>query len=96
MGVTTYVLLVLQALVGFTQYFTPALYGGEENAKKVWKYHRLSGYVIFVLMLATVAAATRTYYVEHFLHLQLWAVIVAAVVILLGVVPRIKKQKLGL
>jgi cytochrome b561 len=95
LGVTTYALLVVQALVGFTQYFVPQLYGGVENAKKVWKYHRASGYVVFVLMLLTVAAATKTTYNKNVLHIQLWAVIVAAIIILAGIVPRIKKQKLG-
>jgi len=82
--------------VGFTQYFTPALYGGEENAKKIWKYHRGSGYVVFTLALVTVAAATQTTYNKHVLDIKLWAVIVASVITLAGIVPRIKKQKLGL
>jgi hypothetical protein len=87
---------VLQALVGFTQYFVPQLYGGVDNAKKVWKYHRASGYAVFVLALVTVAAATKTTYNNNVLGIQLWAVIVAAVITLAGIVPRIKKQKLGL
>jgi peptidoglycan/LPS O-acetylase OafA/YrhL len=73
----------------------PQLYGGEANAKKVWKYHRASGYVVFALMLATVAAATQTTYNRNVLDIKLWAVIVAAVLTLAGIVPRIKKQKLG-
>jgi hypothetical protein len=73
----------------------PQLYGGEANAKKVWKYHRASGYVVFTLMLATVAAATQTTYNRNVLDIKLWAVIVAAVLTLAGIVPRIKKQKLG-
>jgi type IV secretory pathway TrbD component len=67
-----------------------------ENAKKVYKYHRAGGYVILTTALATVAAATQTDYVKGILGIQLWAVIVASVVTLAGVLPRIKKQKLGL
>jgi len=95
LGLITYILLILQALVGVTQYFVPQIYGGVDNAKKIYKYHRIAGYTIFVLTLATVAAATQTYYNKHFLHIQLWTVIVASVITLAGVVPRIRLSKFG-
>ena len=82
--------------MGITQYYTPGLYGSVDNAKSVYKYHRMSGYVLLVLSFCTVAAATQTDFNKGVLHIQLWAVIVAAVITLVGVVPRIKKQKLGL
>jgi len=96
LGLITYILFLLQALVGFTQFFTPKLYGGVENAKKIYRYHRLSGYVVLTVALATVCAATQTDYSLGVLGIQLWAVIVASVITLAGVFPRIKKQKLGL
>ena len=96
MGLITYVLLLVQATIGFTQYFVPQLYGSIDTAKKIYKYHRMSGYVILTLGLATVAAATQTDYSKEILHIQLWAVVVASVITLAGVLPRIKKQKLGL
>jgi hypothetical protein len=96
LGLITYIFLGIQALVGFTQYFVPKLYGGANNAKSIYKWHRLSGYVILVLMLATVAAATQTDTGRGFLKLKLWAVLVGSVLILIGVIPRIKKQKFGL
>jgi len=96
LGLITYLLMIIQAMVGFTQFFVPQLYGGEENAKKIWKYHRMSGYVVFTLALATVCAATQTTYNKNVLDIKLWAVIVASVITLAGIVPRIKKQKLGL
>ncbi|GAB7352229.1 hypothetical protein MBLNU459_g2703t1 [Dothideomycetes sp. NU459] len=95
LGLITYILLLLQALIGFTQYFVPALYGGEDNAKKLYKYHRVGGYLILVLLLATVAAATQTDFNKNVLQMQLWAVIVASVITLIGILPRIKKQKFG-
>ena len=96
MGLITYIFFVLQALVGITQYYAPGLYGGVDNAKAIYKYHRMSGYVLLILAFATVAAATQTDYNKTTLHIQLWAVIVAAVITLVGVLPRIKKQKMGL
>lgn len=96
LGLTTYIVFAIQAIVGITQYYFPALYGGVENAKKVWKYHRMSGYVLLVLSFATVAAATQNGYGMGVAKLKLWAVIVTSVVVLVGVLPRVKKQKLGL
>lgn len=51
--------------------------------------------MILLLMLATVCAATQTDYNRNVLQIQLWAVIVAAVITLAGVLPRVKKQKFG-
>ncbi|KAI9801464.1 MAG: hypothetical protein M1833_002696 [Piccolia ochrophora] len=96
LGLITYIFLALQVIVGFTQYYTPSIYGGANNAKKLYKYHRISGYIILILMLATVAAATQTDFNKGVLHIRLWAVILTSVLILVGVFPRIKKQKLGL
>jgi len=96
LGLTTYIVLAIQAFVGFTQYYTPSLYGGVDNAKSLYKYHRISGYVVLILLLATVAAATQTDFNKTTLGIKLWAVLVTAVLVLLGVIPRIKKQKLGL
>ena len=62
----------------------------------MYKYHRMSGYVLLVLTFATVAAATQTDYNKNVLNIQLWAVLVAEVITLVGVLPRIKKQKLGM
>jgi hypothetical protein len=95
LGLVTYILVVIQALVGITQFFTPGLYGGEDNAKALYKYHRLSGYVILLVMLATVCAATQTDYNRNVLEIQLWAVVVAAVIVVLGVGARIKLFKFG-
>ena len=95
-GLITYILLLIQSLVGFTQYFTPSLYGDISTAKSIYKYHRLSGYLVLLLMLATIAAATWTPFNVNALHIKSWAVIVCAVLLLIGIIPRIKKQKLGL
>lgn len=94
LGLITYIFIILQALWGGAQFFVPNVFGGEEKAKRVYKYHRWSGYVIFTLGLATVCAATQTTYNKHVLHIQLWAVIVASIIALAGLLPRIKKQKM--
>lgn len=95
LGLITYILVIIQAFVGITQYFLPGLYGGVENAKKLYKYHRVSGYVILVVMLATVCAATQTTFNKNVLQMQLWATVVASVIVLVGVAPRIRRNKFG-
>ena len=82
--------------MGIAQYYTPSVFGSKDAAKSIYKYHRMSGYVLLVLSFATVAAATQTGFNVNVLHIQLWAVVVASVITLIGVLPRIKKQKLGL
>lgn len=96
LGLTFYVLVYIQAIVGFTQYYVPQLYGGVDNAKKVYKYHRVGGYVIATLGLATICAASWTTYSLYVAHIQHWAVIVASVLVLVGVIPRIRLSKFGL
>jgi len=96
LGLITYILIVIQALVGFAQYFIPStVFGSVENGKKIYKYHRISGYLILLVALATICAATQTTLNENVLHIQLWAIIVASALVVVGVVPRIKKAKLG-
>ncbi|EHY53525.1 hypothetical protein HRR83_003730 [Exophiala dermatitidis] len=96
MGLVAYILIFLQWLVGFTSFFAPELvYRSVDRAKSIYKYHRIAGYTILTFLLAVVAAATTTPYNVHVLHIKLWAVLVAAVFVLLGVIPRIKKHKLG-
>jgi membrane protein YdbS with pleckstrin-like domain len=58
-------------------------------------FSRISGYLILTLSLATIVAATQTGFNEMVLHIKLWAVTVASVLVLIGIVPRIKKHKLG-
>lgn len=56
---------------------------------------RASGYILLVLFLVVIGLATDTAFNNNVLHIKLWPVIVAGVLVLLGVIPRIKKHKLG-
>ncbi|KAI2610932.1 eukaryotic cytochrome b561-domain-containing protein [Hypoxylon fragiforme] len=96
LGVIASFWLLAQYIVGFTMFGLPQLYGGEANAKKMWKYHRSSGYVLLLFLAATVVSATQTDYNIGVLKLKLWAMIVISVLLVIGVFPRIKKHKLGL
>lgn len=96
LGLITYIFLLIQWFVGATQFFYPQLYGSVEKAKSIYKYHRISGYVIFAMLTATVCAATWTDYNLMILKIHHWSVITASVILLAGLYARIKKQKLGL
>ena len=96
MGLITFILIIIQALIGFVQFYVPkTVLGSVDNGKALYKYHRMSGYLILLVSLATICAATQTAFNNNVLHMQLWAVIVASVLVVLGVVPRMKKQKFG-
>lgn len=95
LGLTTYILVAIQAFVGITQFFLPGMYGGIDNAKALYKYHRLSGYAIILVMLATICAATQTDFNKTVLGMQLWAVIAASVIVILGLGARIRLSKFG-
>jgi Eukaryotic cytochrome b561 len=96
MGLVTLILIIVQALIGFAQFYIPStVLGSVENGKKLYTYHRMSGYVILLMLLATVCAATQTDFNKNKLHIRLWAVLVASILVVVGVVPRIKKHKFG-
>ncbi|KAJ5436454.1 Cytochrome b561 eukaryote [Penicillium cf. griseofulvum] len=97
LGLVTYITIVLQAVVGVIQYFLPVtVLGSVDAGKRIYKYHRQSGYVLLLLEMATVVAATQTDYNLMAIHISLWGVLVSVVLILAGVGARIKKHKLGL
>ncbi|CAG8886929.1 unnamed protein product [Penicillium egyptiacum] len=97
LGLVTYIVIVLQAVVGVIQYFLPVrVLGSVDAGKRIYRYHRWSGYVLLLLEMATVVAATQTTYNVMAIHIPLWGVLVAVILILAGVGARIKKHKLGL
>ncbi|KAF7295281.1 NAD dependent epimerase dehydratase family protein [Mycena indigotica] len=53
-GLATFTWIFVQVLLGGgSVWFGGAAFGGGSKAKAVWKYHRLSGYVLFVLLMVT-------------------------------------------
>ncbi|EED19862.1 seryl-tRNA synthetase [Talaromyces stipitatus ATCC 10500] len=94
LGFITYILIIIQALVGIAQFWIPRwVFGSIEKGKNVYRYHRIFGYVLLVLEFAAVAAATQTTYNISVLNIALWAVLVTSVITLLGVGARVKISK---
>lgn len=95
LGVLTSVILLVQYVFGFLMWGVPGVFGGIDNAKALWKYHRISGYLLFLLILATVISAVWTDFNVNVLKIRLWAVIVSIALIVIGVYPRLHPRKLG-
>ncbi|KAA8909114.1 hypothetical protein FN846DRAFT_943556, partial [Sphaerosporella brunnea] len=87
LGVVIYVLLLIQAWVGVAQYFFPAVFGGVERAKKVYRYHRIAGYVLVLLVLVNIVLATKTYYAGKVLRIRTWATVVGGLLVVAGLLP---------
>jgi hypothetical protein len=96
LGIIIYGLLLIQAFVGFTQYFAQGLYGSVDKAKALYKYHRVSGYIILLLYLVNIVLATKLDYGDKILHIKTWGAVLASVLVIFGVYPRIKKQKIAI
>lgn len=89
--------MVLQGLGGVVQYLLPVpILGSVDAGKLFYKYHRWTGYVLLLLEVSTVVAATQTGYNLDVLRIPAWAVVIAIIVTLAGVGARIRKHKLGL
>lgn len=95
LGVLTSVVLLVQYIFGFLMWGVPGVFGGIDNAKALWKYHRISGYLLFLLILATVISAVWTDFNVNVLNIRAWAVVVSIALIVLGVYPRLHPRKLG-
>ncbi|KAJ7074219.1 hypothetical protein C8F01DRAFT_1010481 [Mycena amicta] len=53
-GLAAITWIIVQVLLGGgSVWFGGAAFGGGSKAKAVWKYHRLSGYLLFVLLMST-------------------------------------------
>ncbi|KAI0076653.1 hypothetical protein K474DRAFT_1622531, partial [Panus rudis PR-1116 ss-1] len=95
LGLITYILIFLQVTVGMVQFYFPSLVGGEERAKAIYKYHRISGYVIFLFISMTAIAVTYTPYIAiTYFYLPTWFVLLCLAFVLSGVIARVNPRKL--
>jgi len=96
LGVLTATLLAAQYLFGFLMWAVPGAFGGEDQAKALWKYHRWGGYGLLLSVLATLVSAAETDYVKKVLGVKTWAVAIAVGLVVAGTFPRIQVRKLGI
>ncbi|RUS14458.1 eukaryotic cytochrome b561-domain-containing protein, partial [Endogone sp. FLAS-F59071] len=99
LGITTISYLLVQILFGAATIYAPALFGGVNQAKALYKYHRLSGYLVFVLVWVTAQYGVHSdwavaYYPFPTFTNGLWYLATGLVVI--GVFSRVHLSKLGI
>jgi hypothetical protein len=93
MGLITFIWLIVQGIVGAgSVWFGGAAFGGGLKAKLVWKYHRLSGYILLILLLTTIHLAGRTQLVSfHSAYaVRLMAYTLAPIFILVSLYARVR------
>jgi len=97
-GIISLVWLSVQVLLGAGSVWCGgALFGGGIKAKLVWKYHRLSGYILLpvVLFTAHLAGAWSTFVVSNTdFVVRLLAYVIAPIAILAGVYSRVRPSKM--
>jgi len=98
-GITAVAWLIVQILLGgFSVWFGGRAFGGGMKAKGVWKYHRVSGYLLFPLFLMTAAVGGNysdwaASVVGVGVRVLLYTI--APIVILLGLWSRVRVSKMN-
>lgn len=95
-GLVFYIEIIHQTLVGLSLYWFPQMFGGAAFARKIYKYHRISGYVLLLLSLTVTMLATRTDYIKRSIGIRLWVIAIGSVLLAAGIGSRIKKNKVKL
>ncbi|KAH0830374.1 hypothetical protein J3R83DRAFT_1768 [Lanmaoa asiatica] len=97
-GIITVAWIVVQALIGgSTVWFDGAAWGGGMKAKAMWKYHRLSGYLLFPTLFFTahLGGGWSTWVTSNSeSFVRLLAYTIAPLTILAGVYLRIRPSKM--
>ena len=94
-GITTYSLFLIQALVGAAQYYFPSIFGSIDKAKAVYKYHRVSGYAVYTLLLTTALLGTQTPWAQNAADM-LWPYLLLLILGFVGVVMGVRGKKIKL
>ncbi|BGO88665.1 hypothetical protein JCM10020v2_000283 [Rhodotorula toruloides] len=99
-GLLTLILIALQLTFGAVMVYTPLqrlIFKSEERAKKVWKYHRMSGYLtLFFLILTPLLALVSDWVTQNSSKAERWVIGVGLGVAGLGAFGRVQTSKLGL
>jgi len=85
---------LVQFIFGSLSVNAPGLFGGVNKAKALWKYHRMSGYLVLMLAWATAEFGIQSAAAMF----PRWGITVASIsggLIILGVGGRIRTSKLG-
>ncbi|KAI9008980.1 eukaryotic cytochrome b561-domain-containing protein [Phycomyces nitens] len=97
LGVFVFSFLFVQLVFGIIMAVLPRL-SDQSNAKSLWKYHRVSGYILLVLIWTTAQLGVRADYMFNNLWSPslIWLHWVVVVLVGYGIVRRIRLEKWGL
>ncbi|VDC06193.1 unnamed protein product [Peniophora sp. CBMAI 1063] len=98
-GIAIYAWLAVQAAFGgATVWFGGAAFGGGLKPKLMWKYHRLSGYILFPLLMVTTALGGASHWAQKLLPASVRLIIygVGSAVVLAAVMVRVRPSKMKL
>lgn len=92
-GLITFLLILIQAIAGSTLVNFPGVVGGVAKARGMYKYHRISGYLVLFLIWITALGGTQADWTKSkFDHLWVW--LLAAGMVLVGTIGGINSNKL--
>jgi hypothetical protein len=86
--------MLIQVLVGACVVYVPSLFGGVQRAKQMYKYHRLSGYILFILLWITAYTGITTPFLLTIKGLH-WIYFISITSIVLGVTLSLQGRKLS-
>ncbi|TLD25640.1 hypothetical protein PspLS_06010 [Pyricularia sp. CBS 133598] len=96
LGVATAIIIACQATFGVFMWAVPGAFGGVENAKATWKYHRWFAYVVVLPMVVfTCLSSLETGFNVNVLHMRPWIFYLSFILAVMGIAPRVHLDKLG-
>ncbi|KAI7875605.1 hypothetical protein K492DRAFT_173199 [Lichtheimia hyalospora FSU 10163] len=99
LGLALFCYLFCQSLFGLLISYLPTLvFGNVATAKRLWKFHRMTGYLLLVLVWLTAQLGVRADYMINNLWSDklMWLHWVALLLVAVGVVARIRLWKWGI
>lgn len=87
--------MLIQLVFGTLLVYVPSLVGGIQNAKLMYKYHRISGYILLVFLWMTAYSGVQTPFLLTLKGLE-YVYLISITAILFGVGSLIQTRKLDL
>jgi predicted ferric reductase len=94
LGYITYMYMLLQFTLGVLVAYVPSLFGGATRAKGMYKYHRVSGYVLVMLLWITTLYGVFKPFVLPTSKFP-WVYYASTALVFAGLLYRIQSSKLG-
>lgn len=88
--------MLLQLLVGTVMAYVPSLFGGMAPAKRMYKYHRISGYFTFVLLWVTAIYGVQTPFLLASNENIRYIYYISITCLLVGILSLVQTRKLGI